>query len=83
MDPIKPFFAGVALFAAGLAKVWLHLNSTVTMTVPGCLGSDFTIELSSSSAHCWGCYVAVLGAGIMMLTLVAAIGAHKDARSAR
>jgi len=52
------------LLRAGLLKVWFHLNTATTLRIPGCLGTEFSIVLSSSPpglAHCWGCYVALFG----------------------
>ena len=72
MNPFLSFSAGAALLVTGLSKVWLHLNTATTLSIPGCLGTDFSIVLSSSPpslAHCWGCYVALFGVLIMAVSI--------------
>lgn len=80
MRPTPTFLAGLALLATGSLKIWFHLNTKTTMSIPGCLGTDFTIELSSASSglmHCWGCYVAAFGFSILATSVISGLSAPR------
>lgn len=51
-------------------RIWIHLNTGTTLTLEGCQGGLFTMELGANTAHCWGCYVAASGV-LMSLTAYA------------
>ncbi len=64
------FIAMVVLVGAG--KAWMHGNAMATLSVPGCLGQNFTIRLDLpvwQQAHCWGCYLAIGGLIILAIEL--------------
>jgi hypothetical protein len=63
---------GLGVLAIGLAKTFVHLNSPEMLQVPGCLGSTYLIPLSNAHpaiGHCWGCYVALAGAAMIVLSI--------------
>ncbi len=62
---------GAALLLIGALKALSHLTAASTLTIPGCLGGNFIVQLDTPlwhQIHCWGCYVALLGLGLMLHT---------------
>ncbi|KCZ93397.1 hypothetical protein HJO_06060 [Hyphomonas johnsonii MHS-2] len=55
---------GLGLVLIGALKTWAHVEAARTLTLPGCLGSEFVIRLGAPTAmqvHCWGCYAVLMG----------------------
>lgn len=61
---------GLGVLLTGLLKTWLHLTSGAVLTVGGCQGSAFQIEVGVAAGHCWGCYAIALGAGISLAPFI-------------
>ncbi len=82
MSPKIRFATGAIVTAIGAAKAWTHAQALGSINIPGCLGSTFTLHVQAplaAQAHCWGCYVAALGAALM---LSAAMGQRNGTRIA-
>ena len=65
----RAIFGGILLIV-GAVKAWSHVSMAGTMIVPGCFGRDFLIQVDApvwQSVHCWGCYLALAGALILLL----------------
>lgn len=64
---------GITLLAVGLVQIGWHMSTADTMVLKTCLGSDITLNLGGSPLgrlHCWGCYAAVAGIGMAMLSFL-------------
>lgn len=59
---------GIALLIAGLSRMYVEAQTTGTLIIPGCLGSDFTVHLDAPlwrRVHCWGCYISATGGALI------------------
>lgn len=69
MRPSMDVGVGIVLMVIGILKAWSHAVSASTLTVPGCFGGDFVLQLNSPiwhRVHCWGCYVALAGFALLV-----------------
>lgn len=67
--------AGAILVIGGSIKAWTHAVAISTLAVPGWLAGKFVLRLDMPllhRVHCWGCYAAVVGFGLLTSVLVQA-----------
>ncbi len=65
--------AGAALLGIGLAKASATAMASGEMMIVGCGGTRFALPLGETDwalVHCWGCYAAVAGAGLLLATVL-------------
>jgi len=70
MMRVNAITLGLILFVIGGIKIWLPLTTGHSISVEGCAGTLFEMDLGSSSAHCWGCYVTVAGLALITVPLL-------------
>lgn len=64
---------GTALLLIGLAKMFLVASAETMIALPTCAGRNLLISVNDggffAAGHCWGCYVAVAGSSLLVMTL--------------
>ena len=67
---------GLLLMLSGFIKFGFSAFLAGELLLPACLGGEQTIHLgpqfTPALMHCWGCYTALLGAGLVVASLRAA-----------
>ena len=69
MSVRKQVYVGLIFIIVGVLKAWDHSQGMGVLSIPGCLGRDFTVSVSVpiwQQVHCWGCYLAIAGAGLLI-----------------
>ncbi len=65
---------GLFMMVLGGIKIWLHVGSMSALTLTTCNGRTLNLALGQSAGfaqvHCWGCYLFLAGAGLVLLAFI-------------
>lgn len=74
--------AGILMLIVGGIKAWTHMMAAGHLSITTCLGREITLSTGApiwERAHCWGCYVALFGLGLVAVSLFQAYKARQAA----